>query len=115
MRIINPMLAAANQSTDPLKSRSKHRWWIKDKAHAKEYLKANHKFEMLHNQERTGEFRVMTGLEAKALNDNHRQDYRDEINRVYPAHVSVPMKRWALVERFTLEMPEDKNKDQPTE
>lgn len=53
----------------------------------------------------------MTGLEAKVLNDNHKQDFRDEINRVYPARVSVPMKHWTLVEKFTSETPDDEQQN----
>lgn len=103
MQIINPTWKAAHQSTDPLRARAKHRWWLKDRAAAGEYLKGTHKFEMWHNQERTGNFRIMTGLEAKVLNDNHKQDFRDEIQRVYPAYVKVPLKHWTLVEKFTKE------------
>lgn len=103
MQIINPTWKAAHQSTDPLRARAKHRWWLKDQAAAGEYLKGTHKFEMWHNQERTGDFRIMTGLEAKVLNDNHKQDFRKEIQRVYPAYVKVPLKHWTLVEKFTKE------------
>ncbi len=111
MQIINPTWKAAHQSTDPLRARAKHRWWLKDQAAAGDYLKGTHKFEMCHNQERTGDFRIMTGLEAKVLNDNHKQYFRDEINRVYPARVSVPMKHWTLVEKFTSETPDDEQQN----
>jgi hypothetical protein len=108
MRIINPTWKAAQLSTDPLKARAKHRWWLRDKANAAEYLKGTHKFEMWHNQERTGEFRIMTGFEAKVLNDNHKEDFRNEIQRVYPEYVKVPMKHWTLVEKFAEEPREEK-------
>jgi hypothetical protein len=100
MQIINPTWSAARQSTDPLRARAKHRWWLKDKNAAQEYLRAVHKYEMWHNQEHTGEFREMTGLEAKVLNDNHKQDFRDHIQEVYPARASQPMKHWTLIAKF---------------
>ena len=105
MQIINPTWKAAHQSTDPLKSRAKHRWWIKNMKAGSEYLSGVHKFEMCHNQNKTGEFRIMTGLEAKALNENHKQDFKDEIQRVYPEYVKVPLMQWRVVERFTMEQP----------
>jgi hypothetical protein len=99
MRIINPKWSAINQSTDPLKARANRRWWISQQKAGLEYLQQTHKYEMRHGQNKTGEFRSMLGMEAKALNDKHKQDFRDHVNEVYPAYAQKPLIHWTLVER----------------
>lgn len=60
---------------------------------------------MYHNAVPTAEFRVMTGFEARTLNSKYRQDFIEEVERVYPAYVEVPLKHWTVVERFTEDNP----------
>jgi len=107
MRVINPMWSAHNQAIKQIKDglRARKKWGLRNNAESKaaaiEYLDSNHEFTMTANSVDTGETRVMTGREGKVYNEIHKQDFRDEIKRVYPAYVQIPMKHWRLVEKFT--------------
>jgi hypothetical protein len=96
VRVINPYMAAANRSPDLFKSRAMAARKARHEVERVEYLQAIHKYEMTVGGVRTGEFKEMTGLEAKMLNLNLRQDFSDEVGRVFPAKVTVRMGRWVL-------------------
>lgn len=107
MRIINPSWSAARQSTDPLRSRAKQRRFLKSRKDGADYLKGVHKYEMEHNSKLQNEFRVMTGLEAKSINEILRKRFITAVQMAYPARVAVPLEHWRCVERFTTEKPTD--------
>lgn len=95
MTIINPSWSASRQAVAQVK---RGLWAERSKIKAIEYLDAQHEYKLCENQHDTGIRVVLLGAEAKAINDHFRDEFRAEINRVYPAKVSVPMKALRVAE-----------------
>jgi hypothetical protein len=93
------MWSASRQADQQIKDglRARKKWGLRHSKEsndaALEYLRAHHEFAMTANEVDTGELRVMTGREGKVHNELLKQAFRNEIDRVYPAYVQIPLKQ----------------------
>lgn len=76
-------------------------------AKGKEYLDALHKFEMRYGDAKSGVFQVMTGGEAKAINEAFRIAFIKEVEDAYPNPHGTRLRKWFLTEKFTSETATD--------
>ncbi|HSG20976.1 MAG TPA: hypothetical protein VLA31_09420 [Burkholderiaceae bacterium] len=100
MRQINLMAKAwANAEKQHLKIEQGKAFRRRCKAAAEAFLGASHKYERTFSDERTGEFRVMNGAEARDLNMALFRKYIAACDRNVKGR---SLEKWKVVERFVI-------------
>lgn len=98
MRQINPMAKAwSNAAKSQRKvdvARAYRRKYNRD---AEEYLESKHLFSRAFSDQYTGERRIMTGREAKKINDDLFYDYLMAMEKNVPGR---SMERWKVSKKF---------------
>jgi len=96
--IINPWAKAwANAEKSQMAGAKRKARWQKSMKHGHEFLEKTHKYERTFSDVGVGEFKIMNGREAKALNDDLFKIYIAAMNKNIKGR---SLERWKLKEKF---------------
>jgi len=98
MNTINPWAKAwANAERAQIGAAKGKARWRRHMKEGHEFLEGTHRYERTFSEQGVGEFRVMKGRDAKALNDDLFKIYLNAMNANIPRR---SLERWKVVERF---------------
>ena len=100
MIVINPQWKANCLSLNPETTKLKQLRWARNAEKARSYLKASHKFQLKNGDHLTEQISVMTGAEAKAINEAYRISFIKEVQDAYPNPHKTRLIHWDLIEKF---------------